>query len=127
MSNTAVSLYRRGVTVTAFLLGWLSLALLGCNSMTKRDDTAQTDPVLPAQRSVSEFVEPGATHAIDAYDPLERFNRTMYTFNAKFDEAVFLPVVGAYETVTPNLSRIEYRISLPMCPISGICSTRYCS
>ena len=111
MSNTQITTHRRPikVTVTAFLLGWLSLALLGCNSMTKRDDTAQTDPVLPAQRPISEFVEPGTTHAIDAYDPLERFNRTMYTFNAKFDETVFLPVVGAYETVTPDF--VEDRVS----------------
>ena len=30
------------------------------------------------------------------YDPWERFNRFNYRFNARFDEAVFLPVSNAY-------------------------------
>lgn len=38
-------------------------------------------------------------------DPLERFNRGMYTFNAKFDRHVFLPVVGAYQAVAPVFVR----------------------
>jgi phospholipid-binding lipoprotein MlaA len=30
------------------------------------------------------------------YDPWERFNRFAYRFNARFDEAIFLPVANAY-------------------------------
>jgi phospholipid-binding lipoprotein MlaA len=30
------------------------------------------------------------------YDPLERFNRAVYRFNARFDEAIFLPVADTY-------------------------------
>jgi phospholipid-binding lipoprotein MlaA len=30
------------------------------------------------------------------YDPWERFNRFIYRFNARFDEAIFLPVANAY-------------------------------
>jgi len=42
-------------------------------------------------------------------DPIEGFNRGMYAFNAAFDEYVFLPVVGVYEAVLPDL--VENRIS----------------
>ncbi|WP_142847474.1 VacJ family lipoprotein [Telmatospirillum sp. J64-1] len=38
-------------------------------------------------------------------DPLEGMNRRLYKFNARFDEAIFLPVVGAYEEVTPSFLR----------------------
>jgi phospholipid-binding lipoprotein MlaA len=30
------------------------------------------------------------------YDPWERFNRLAYRFNARFDEAIFLPVANTY-------------------------------
>lgn len=43
------------------------------------------------------------------YDPWEGTNRGMYKFNALFDEYVFLPVVNAYEFVTPDF--IEARVS----------------
>jgi len=33
------------------------------------------------------------------YDPLERFNRFSYRFNARFDEAIFLPVTNGYRRV----------------------------
>ena len=37
------------------------------------------------------------------YDPWERVNRFTYRFNARFDEAVFLPVANAYERVPAPL------------------------
>jgi phospholipid-binding lipoprotein MlaA len=43
------------------------------------------------------------------YDPWEGTNRGVYKFNALFDEYVFLPVVRAYEFVTPDF--IEERVS----------------
>jgi phospholipid-binding lipoprotein MlaA len=33
------------------------------------------------------------------YDPWERFNRSAYRFNARFDEAIFLPVANTYRRV----------------------------
>jgi len=36
---------------------------------------------------------------------LEGFNRGVYKFNAVFDEFIFLPVVDAYETITPEFAR----------------------
>ncbi len=60
---------------------------------------------------------------VAVYDPLERFNRSMYNFNTVFDCYVFLPVVSGYEYVTPdmveagvsnffsNLSEIKYLVN----------------
>lgn len=44
--------------------------------------------------------QPGAQE-----DPFELFNRAVYYFNADFDRRVFLPVLTAYRTVTPQLVR----------------------
>jgi phospholipid-binding lipoprotein MlaA len=33
------------------------------------------------------------------YDPLERLNRVTYRFNARFDEAIFLPIANGYRWV----------------------------
>lgn len=38
----------------------------------------------------------------DSQDPWERFNRTMYNFNDKFDRAVLKPVAKGYRAVTPD-------------------------
>ena len=46
---------------------------------------------------------------IDVYDPLEPLNRAIYNFNAGFDRYVFLPIVRAYEFVTPVF--VQNRIS----------------
>lgn len=43
------------------------------------------------------------------YDPWEGTNRGMYKFNALFDRYLFLPLVDAYEFVTPDF--IEARVS----------------
>ena len=48
-----------------------------------------------------ELVDANATEQ-NIRDPWERFNRSMYTFNAQFDRVVFLPVVRTYETVAPK-------------------------
>jgi phospholipid-binding lipoprotein MlaA len=70
--------------------------LAGCGTAQVRKE-----PEIPAKRPVSEYVKPGVTYAIDAYDPWESMNRRIYNFNAIFDNYVFLPVVNAYEFVLP--------------------------
>ncbi len=59
---------------------------------------------LPALHSVESVVSEDVTYAIDVYDPFEGFNRGMYRFNAGFDHYIFLPVVGAYESVMPGFA-----------------------
>ena len=88
--------FRRG----RILAGLALLALLagGCAA----NPEAPTVEV-PAERQFSDFEREGVVYAIDVYDPLEGFNRSIYKFNARFDDLVFLPIVNAYETVTPDV------------------------
>ena len=76
--------------LTAFIF------MAGCGTAPVRKE-----PEIPAKRTVSEYVKPDVTYAIDAYDPWEGMNRRIYNFNAIFDNYVFLPVVQAYEFVLP--------------------------
>ncbi len=39
--------------------------------------------------------------ALQIYDPLEPINRSIYHFNYKFDQYVFLPTVRGYRKITP--------------------------
>lgn len=41
-------------------------------------------------------VTPADAPSMRTYDPFERINRSMYRFNAHFDESVFLPVANGY-------------------------------
>jgi len=77
--------------------GWLLpvLLLLGaCAGTAKVPVETLTRPDVAAV-----LTEPSV---LDVYDPLERFNRGVYEFNARFDRYVFLPAVRAYEFITPN-------------------------
>ncbi len=72
----------------------------GCSSSSERDLAVQ-----PAQHQFGDYYEEGEDYPADVYDPLEGFNRGVYKFNAVFDEFIFLPVVDAYETITPEFAR----------------------
>jgi phospholipid-binding lipoprotein MlaA len=62
------------------------------------DEVPLTEPVrVPADDPIRRFV------AVD--DPIEPFNRGIYAFNAVFDEWVFVPALGAYTTVVPEVLR----------------------
>ena len=83
-----------------FCLIVLIALISGCGTSPVRKE-----PEVPPMRPASQYVKPGVTYAIDAYDPLETMNRHIYNFNAVFDEYVFLPVVNAYEFVLPELAQ----------------------
>jgi phospholipid-binding lipoprotein MlaA len=57
-------------------------------------------PVEPAKLTFTP--EEGTVYMIDAYDPLEGFNRQMYVFNYYFDRYFFLPIVNGYAFITPD-------------------------
>ena len=82
----------RAATLPAVLL--LVVYLAGC---------APTPPLRsyeePPMHTLAEFDDEKIAH-VD--DPWERFNRRMYTFNYTLDQYLFLPVVDAYEFVTPK-------------------------
>lgn len=46
-----------------------------------------------------------ASNPANPDDPLERYNRAMFSFNEGVDRAVVRPVAQAYDTVTPRLVR----------------------
>ena len=82
----------------AALALFASLALGACA-------TTPAAPVIPPQRQFKDVVQPGEVLAIEVYDPLEGWNRGVYTFNARLDRAVLLPLVNAYRFVTPEFVR----------------------
>jgi phospholipid-binding lipoprotein MlaA len=44
-------------------------------------------------------ITPADAPSMATYDPFERFNRFTYRFNARFDEAIFLPVSNVYRRI----------------------------
>jgi phospholipid-binding lipoprotein MlaA len=69
--------------------------------------TRELPPGIAAHPELAEAaLEPSV---LDVYDPLEPMNRAIYNFNAGFDRYVFLPIVRAYEFVTPDF--VENRVS----------------
>lgn len=87
------------------VLAWV-LTLAACSSAPKLSEGA-----IAPQRSVAAYApdDGSVTYAIDQYDPLEGFNRSVYRFNAWFDEAIFLPLVAAYDFVLPNVVQTGIR------------------
>ena len=62
---------------------------------------------VPDPASVQLFFPPPASlegTIVAAHDPLERFNRLMFRFNAQFDRWVFLPAVNGYRFVMPDVA-----------------------
>lgn len=72
---------------TNALLLLLALTLTGCAST----------PTAPAGNAPDDCRLPYETA-----DPWEPFNRAVYNFNARFDEAIFLPVSRGYQRVLPQ-------------------------
>ena len=107
---------RAGLAVAALLLA------SGCGTPGPMHAGAGPDAMPPAPHAAADRnapVEPGshdATEAsgpdraalpgvettLDTYDPWDRFNRGVYRFNARFDEAVHLPVAVGYRRVVPR-------------------------
>lgn len=81
----------------AITLG-LALYLTGCSV-----NHAYLAPEIPPTHTVSEFGDDESVSRTS--DPWEGFNKSMYRFNYQFDRFVFLPAVGAYETVVPGFAQ----------------------
>ncbi|WGF87270.1 MlaA family lipoprotein [Marinivivus vitaminiproducens] len=59
---------------------------------------------IPAERSLEAAVDEQGAHNVlplVVYDPIEPLNRGIYAFNYQFDRYVFIPLVNAYDFVTP--------------------------
>jgi phospholipid-binding lipoprotein MlaA len=60
------------------------------------------DPESAKDENYDPFAKPGETLEVEEYDPLEPFNRAVFTFNRKLDEYVLRPVAKVYEKVVPD-------------------------
>jgi phospholipid-binding lipoprotein MlaA len=65
--------------------------------------TASTDSGRQAADDTAPPVTPADAPSMYTYDPWERINRFNYRFNARFDEAVFLPVANGYRRLPSPL------------------------
>jgi len=82
------------------LLFWACMGSIFANDPPK---DPYKDKSLPQALGTPQKAKPIST-AIAA-DPLESFNRSMFTFNDAVDRNVLRPVAGAYEQVTPSFFR----------------------
>jgi len=87
------------------ILHAISLLFVLCIAVGCSTSSDQDLAVEPAKHQFSDYYEADEDYPADVYDPWEGFNRGVYKFNAVFDDYVFLPVVNAYETVTPEFAR----------------------
>jgi len=78
----------------------LVLMLTGCSSAPM-----VSEGEIPPQRTLQSIAPDRFDKPlpIDQYDPIEGFNRGVYRFNAWFDDAIFLPLVGAYDFLLPDV------------------------
>lgn len=86
--------------------GLCLLALSACGTMPDRPvaDAASVDTAHPTATNAKDAGTNGGATAEqdDAHDPLEGFNRAMYTFNDKLDIYVLKPVAKGYRAVAPS-------------------------
>ena len=92
-----VTVMRNRPVMARVILMLLVLSVVGCSTGPRKGDD-----FAPPQRTLEEVAPAGEAFAVDQYDPFEGFNRHVYRFNAWFDDAIFLPLVGAYDFVFPE-------------------------
>ena len=83
------------------LIGLALLGLGACGTMNHRpaDDVVSGEKVARTDASAKEA---DAEEPQNAHDPLQGFNRAMYTFNDKFDRYLLKPVAKGYRAITPK-------------------------
>jgi phospholipid-binding lipoprotein MlaA len=62
---------------------------------------AAASNVQPAEQAAPP-ITPAEAPSMTTYDPWARLNRFTYRFNARFDEALFLPVANGYRRLLPS-------------------------
>ena len=78
--------------------------MVGCASPPEPEYTAPKRTFTVTDKQSTDKNDPDSRGILAVYDPLETFNRAMYNFNARFDRAVFLPVVSGYKAVMPDFA-----------------------
>jgi phospholipid-binding lipoprotein MlaA len=91
--------------IFSFIL--LSLLLQGCATIIKEDPSLTLKPqgfiapVSHAPRAGKPHSKQADLEFLDVHDPWDAMNRHIYSFNARFDRAVYLPAVNVYTTILP--------------------------
>lgn len=89
----------------ALLLALLAV-LAGCGATRQAPEHTlpETSFRVPKSRAIdaSDAKRMEQESMLYVYDPMERMNRLTYNFNARFDRAVFVPVVTAYQKTFPQ-------------------------
>lgn len=100
-------LIERARRVPALLVLMLcALVLAGCGT-TKAVHPSDASAGETADAKAPATREPATNHNEDlAEDPLEGFNRAMFTFNQYWDDYFMRPVAKGYQTVTPKPVRV---------------------
>lgn len=103
-------------------VAWLALLMAGCasqppaqhtmaQSTIAQSTTAQSPTTQPSTSTVERAshalasgsdAQPNCQMGLNVADPWEPFNRAVYNFNARFDEAIFLPVSRGYARILPR-------------------------
>jgi len=92
-------------TRMALLLALLaSLAGCGATRQAPEHTLADTSFRVPKSRMLDakQAQQIEQESMLYVYDPMERMNRLTYNFNARFDRAVFVPIVTAYQNTFPG-------------------------
>jgi phospholipid-binding lipoprotein MlaA len=92
----------RLILMTLVLMAALYTA--GCSTTPKQQITLE-----PTRHRTEDIIKDTVEYPIDVHDPIEGFNRRVYTFNYYFDKYFFLPVVKTYAFITPDV--VENRVS----------------
>lgn len=82
---------------TLFIL----LILFGCSSLNKKENI----DISNSKNNNVSIKKEEATKFIKVYDPLEPFNRRIYSFNYYADKYVMIPAVEAYEFIMPKIAQ----------------------
>ena len=92
----------RLILIALTLLG--VVLVTGCSTTPKQQINLE-----PPQHRAEDIIKESVDYPVDVHDPMEGFNRRVYTFNYYFDKFLYLPVVKTYEFIMPDY--VEKRIS----------------
>src|ERR1700735_5082254 len=76
-----------------------SAVAVAAAAATANNEAAASGGAAQSDQEKSPPITPADAPPMTTYDPWERLNRFTYRFNARFDEAFFLPVANAYRRV----------------------------
>jgi phospholipid-binding lipoprotein MlaA len=79
----------------------LQAAAAAAAKETAREQAQAEQGAKPSEAAVP-LVTPADAPSLTDYDPWGRLNRFTYRFNARFDEAVFLPTANTYRRALPS-------------------------